>query len=79
MMLSRRKVMKYVLEEGKKCPVCKSCELEAKTKVEKSGNGFRQEVHCNSCESSWFDLYYRVGVEGCHVRTGEVIGCEGDQ
>jgi len=53
----------YEEKRGCYCPVCGSEDMEGE-RVESHDGGASQEVTCNSCGSSWTDLYSLSGYVG---------------
>lgn len=50
----------YVEDEGAKCPVCKSTQIEGDA-IDISGKNAYQPCGCNDCGASWMSEYVLTG------------------
>jgi hypothetical protein len=52
----------YVAGHGGRCPFCHHNDIEG-DETNFDGGSVSQEVHCNNCHASWYDLYALTSYE----------------
>jgi len=66
----------YVAASGCKCPACGSLAIEGGF-VEVAGRSAHQSVHCQSCDSTWSDVYALKGYSDLEDNRQEAENADG--
>lgn len=61
-MFTKEQEKEYLENNGVQCPVCKSENIDA-MESNFDGDTCTQEVHCNNCDTGWYDVYNLVGIQ----------------
>jgi C4-type Zn-finger protein len=57
-------IEEYIASNGNKCPFCKEGLVFADDTISQdNGKVAHQSVHCESCKTSWNDVWHLVGID----------------